>query len=653
MLFARVICNSLLLLSAGSTLVPMQAWGADRAPTENDYFANVPVVLTASRLDQPLNEAPGALTVIDRQDIRRSGARTVAEVMRLVPGYLYGGWNGANPNAYYHVTLDDYGSRNLVLIDGRAAYSSLTGADTHRVMMDVMLEDIERIEVLRGANSAAYGANAMFGVINIITRHSADTVGAAASLRVGNNGVSDQRVRLGWGDEIASVRLSAGQQRDRGYVNAYDNKRLTHLDARFDYKPNLADDFMVSAGVSHLSAGDGFVGDDENPPHTIHTRDSHVSAEWRRQLNASDELKMSANYVEDARVDRAHMLSVPDVALDYSGVGRRVNVEAQLKSSWGDQVRSVLGVGYKDERALSKPIYFRDDWLVARESRAFGTVEWRVHPQWLLNGGLFMGEHSQTGAYQAPRVMLNWLASPAHTFRMGMTESMRAPGLFESHSDVRYFLNGVLVAHEYAARGGVKPERLKSQEIGYLGRFPSYNATIDVRWYRERMTSFIRTDKYIHPETGFNVRDYFNRPGLEVRGLEYQLRWKPWARTEIWWNQNYTELLWDDNVWNSPKRTNQPPRHATTVAWFQQLPERWEFSVIHQRLARMAWRDHRDLLPPTRRTDVRLARDFRLGVTKAELALTVQAVEGSTPIFLTRKNFQVPRTAFLTFRLEY
>ena len=173
-------------------LAGVSAQAAERAPTEEDYFAQVPVVLTASRLDQPLNEAPGAMTVIDRETIRQSGARTVAEVLRLVPGYVLGGWNGANPLASYHVALDDFGGRNLVLIDGRSVYASSYLGDTHYGMMGVLMQDIERIEVLRGANSAAYGANAMFGVVNIITRSGVE--GAQAQLYHGQYDEGDGKI---------------------------------------------------------------------------------------------------------------------------------------------------------------------------------------------------------------------------------------------------------------------------------------------------------------------------------------------------------------------------------------------------------------------------------------------------------------------------
>lgn len=235
-----------------------------RTPSEDDYYANIPVVLTASRLEQPLNEAPGAITVVDRKTIRQSGARTVAEVLRLVPGYVSSGWNGANPLAAYHVPLDDFGTRNLVLIDGRSIYSSAYLGATHRGMMGVMLEDIERIEVLRGANSAAYGANAMFGVINIITRHSADTVGGELGVAVGNDGIFDKRARVGAGNEVASFRLSAGEQRDTGYQNDYDNKRLSQLNGRMDLRPSSVDEVMLASGVSYLAAGEGYSATDED-----------------------------------------------------------------------------------------------------------------------------------------------------------------------------------------------------------------------------------------------------------------------------------------------------------------------------------------------------------------------------------------------------
>lgn len=652
-LCVRKACYSLVLSLALGGFTGVSAQAAERAPTEEDYFAHVPVVLTASRLDQPLNEAPGAITVIDRHTIRLSGARTLVEVMRLVPGYLAGGWNGANPLASYHIPIDDYGTRNLVLIDGRSVYATSYLGDTHRGMMDVMLEDIERIEVLRGANSAAYGANAMFGVINIITRHSADTVGGELSVSTGGNGIRDRRARIGVGDETASFRLSIGEQRDSGYLNAYDDRRLGQVNLRADFKPTLSDDVMVAMGVSYLDGGEGYSATDQgNPFHTVHTRDTHWQGEWRRQLNERDELKVSANYMEDRLVDVAEVPGLPGVIMDYSGMGRRTNLEVQHKATLSSQVRAVVGAGHKEEKARSYPLYATHDWRSFRESRVFGTVEWRATPQWLINTGVFVGQHSRVGTYTVPRFMVNWMPSAEHTVRVGVTESIRAPNLSELDGDVRiYSPTGVLLAQEFGATGRVKPEELRSTEIGYVGRFPNQSLTLDARLYHERMDKIIKVSRYDNPVTGLNTRDYVNLTGLTMVGLEYQLRWKPFSNTELWLNQSYADLKWDDARLDD-RDERRPPKHATLIGVFQRLPGDWQLSVIHERLGGMTFRDNRDWMPFSHRTDVRLAYPFRIGTSKAEAAFTVQSVEGDRPFFLVRRNFELARKSFLTLRVE-
>ncbi len=154
--------------------LPVAAEHAEQRVSELDYFQELPVVLSVSRLAQPLNEVPGAVTVLDRELIRRSGARDVAEVLRLVPGFLLTYRNGATPQAVYHSGMDTYGARMQVYVDGRSVYSSFLLGDTKTGLRGLIIEEIERIEVLRGSNSASYGANAFLGVVNIVTRNAAD-----------------------------------------------------------------------------------------------------------------------------------------------------------------------------------------------------------------------------------------------------------------------------------------------------------------------------------------------------------------------------------------------------------------------------------------------------------------------------------------------
>lgn len=302
-------------------------WSAELS--ERDYFSELPTVLTVSRLAQSLNETPGAVTVLDRETIRRSGARELADVLRLVPGYLVGGFNGANPVAAYHVPLDNYGIRNLVLVDGRPVYSGYYIGDTHRGMMGVLLEDIERIEVLRGSNSAAYGANAMFGVINIITRHTLDTRGGEVSVTGGEGGVWDNMARIGWGNEAASFRLSAGRRSDNGYRKVNDDLIASQLHLRGDLRPAADQELMLAAGVSQIASGDGFIAEPDNPRRTVEYRDVYLHGQWRSQLSETDEIKLTANFEEENLQDAFVYALDPSVTVSTSGRGRRVNLELQ------------------------------------------------------------------------------------------------------------------------------------------------------------------------------------------------------------------------------------------------------------------------------------------------------------------------------------
>ncbi|HTL99228.1 MAG TPA: TonB-dependent receptor plug domain-containing protein, partial [Holophagaceae bacterium] len=151
-------------------------------------LANIEVT-SVSKTPEKLSDAPAAAFVITREDIRRSGATTIAEALRLAPNLQVA---RQNSNAYaisargFQTNLAD---KLLVLIDGRSVYTPFYSG-TYWDSQDVMLEDVDRIEVISGPGGALWGSNAVNGVINIITRSSKDTQGA---LLTGSAGSKDQR----------------------------------------------------------------------------------------------------------------------------------------------------------------------------------------------------------------------------------------------------------------------------------------------------------------------------------------------------------------------------------------------------------------------------------------------------------------------------
>jgi iron complex outermembrane receptor protein len=201
------VCLALLALT---TAVPAAA---------EDLFGNaqgVPQILTATRLKQSPAAVPGSVTLLDRQLIEASGARSIPELLRLVPGMMVGYLSGNDGKVNYHGSSVSEARRMQVLIDGRSVYrAGLATVDW--VDIPLALEDIERIEVFRGPNTVSYGANALMGVINVTTRSPSESIGTRLKVTRGQRGVNDWYASQGFNWQDGDMRLSLSGLRDDGF----------------------------------------------------------------------------------------------------------------------------------------------------------------------------------------------------------------------------------------------------------------------------------------------------------------------------------------------------------------------------------------------------------------------------------------------------
>src|SRR5882672_6691395 len=160
-----------------------------------EQLGNVEVT-TASKEPEQVWRTPAAIYVITQEDIRRSGATSIAEILRLAPGLEV----ARTDSDHWAVGIRGFGGQFskslLVLIDGRSVYSPLF-AGVYWQVQDTLLEDIERIEVIRGPGGTIWGANAVNGVINIITKSTKDTHGTLVSMSGGNVDQGIGQVRVG------------------------------------------------------------------------------------------------------------------------------------------------------------------------------------------------------------------------------------------------------------------------------------------------------------------------------------------------------------------------------------------------------------------------------------------------------------------------
>lgn len=175
----------------------------------------LPEVLTATRLHQAPAAVPGSITVLDRELIEGSGARELTELLRLVPGMVVVP-DDIKVQVNYHGGHAAQARRMQVLIDGRAVYRpGLAEVDWED--LPVALEDIERIEVFRGPNTASYGANALTGVVNIITRRPEDSLGGRVTYTHGQRGIRDGYAGYGVAWNGGALRASVSSREDTGF----------------------------------------------------------------------------------------------------------------------------------------------------------------------------------------------------------------------------------------------------------------------------------------------------------------------------------------------------------------------------------------------------------------------------------------------------
>ncbi|MEH6388659.1 TonB-dependent receptor plug domain-containing protein [Pseudomonas profundi] len=186
---------------------------------------DLPTVLSATRLRQAPADVPGSMTVIDRELIRASGARDVPELLRLVPGMLVGYHSGNTVNVNYHGTNVSEARRLQVLVDGRSIYRP-GFATIDWPGLSLAMEDIERIEVFRGPNTAAYGANALMGVINIVSRDPSGSLGTRLKVTSGTRGVRDRYGSHGFKAGDTHMRLSIIGRRDNGFDHDEDGESI-------------------------------------------------------------------------------------------------------------------------------------------------------------------------------------------------------------------------------------------------------------------------------------------------------------------------------------------------------------------------------------------------------------------------------------------
>lgn len=490
-------------LAAGVAMAEETASSDDLARLSLEELAEVQIT-SVSRQPEPLREAASTVFVITADDIRRSGAISLPEVLRLAPNL-----NVAQIDAgSYAITARGFNSMEtsnklLVLIDGRPIYTTLYSGvpwDTH----DVSLADIERIEVISGPGGTLYGANAVNGVINIISRSARDTVGPMTVVAGGpEEGRATARVGVKLGQAGAFRVYLDAIQRDQTLAEAGggagDELRGVQAGFRADWGGS-ADQFTVQGDIYNRSVFDQADIDGHN-----------LLGRWTHVLAGGGRVQLQAYYDRNDRVDTA-----------ITSSERTLDLHLEHGFRLGDRHQIVWGGGYREVRSDFEFAPGQTAVLdPADQTLRFSNLFVQDHIQLTSTVALTLGVKAEDGTYAGlewlPTARIGWQASDRAFFWASASRAVRTP----SRIDRELTLPGFLVG------GAFRSETLNAYEVGYRGR-PTDATSVSVSLFHNDYDDLRTAD--LDPLTVLPLQLSNSARGV-VRGAE---AWGSWDVSDRW-----------------------------------------------------------------------------------------------------------------------
>lgn len=487
--------------------------------TENDFFNEIPVVLTATRLKQSKKNSPVATTIIDREMIDASGFTDIVDLLRLAPGMLVNYDSGHVGNAGYQFLFDRFTVRMQLLVDGMSVYTPVFG-EMPWTQLGITIDDIERIEVIRGPSSASYGPNAMTGVVSIITRHATLDKGVEFKINQGANGRSEQYVTMGDSSGNLDYKLSLGTRKDDGFKKRYDDKDLTIVNLRGDYQASNND--VITFSINHNFGDyqeDGADGlDNSRPDHLKSIVQTSGQGKWVRSFSNGDAFSLSYYHqiYKDKNVFIGDFTSdgLGLIPIDESVINNRKNIEVSY-SKHSEMFNLSIGALYRKDNSLS-PQFLYNINKVIKTKQFFVNTELYLNKNNVINLDVLHDHNDTGGSTTSPRIALNHHINNHHTARFSYAESTRSPFVLEEYTnyvvDIPDLGPNISI---WSDLSDLKPERIRSFDIGYISILNNNATQVDMRIYKNWLTDIITIDSSFGTG-GFVQGDEFSIAGFEA-----------------------------------------------------------------------------------------------------------------------------------------
>jgi iron complex outermembrane receptor protein len=575
---------------------------ASQAEHEGIFFDNqiIPVVLSATKLPQQQREAPASITVIDRALIEASGATDVADIFRLVPGMQIGNSRGNFPIVAYQGLSSEFPQGVQVIIDGSSVYSPIFGGVIWS-LLPVLLEDIERVEVVRGPNNTSFGANSFQGVINITTAHASQVPELSSSFKLNNNQAERAFLRFSNSqvNDRLNYRISVASEKSEGYKKLADDFSKQQLSSRIDFRLNTHNTLQFN-----FSALDS-IRQTRNPIAIAvpidPKRDRNESSQfaqliWEHQKPNAEQFNAHLSF---HHFDGKDKYNVASNTLDLTTESTTWNIDIEHIQALSDSQRLVWGLG-----ALHESVYapFRTNSKSNHTNtrlRLFGNLESYLTNKLILNIGGLVEHDKLSGVNTSPRITFSYLASAKGAYRLTATQAYRTPVITEEKREILLPVVGII----QSSTGHLDPETVRSVEAGYHGIFLQNKLNTDLKFFQNHYERLINNNLSIAPK----VLD--NQHHARTYGTELEVNFRPNRKNIIHMGYAYTRV----NHASDERLETSVPKHNFNLLFSRQYTNGWHSGLEYYYMSKMQYLGgQNDPQSPYQRLDLSVGKIFKL-----------------------------------------
>ncbi len=424
-----------------------------------------------SKQEGTLLKTPAATTVLTSEDIRRSGHQSIPELLRMVPGIHVA---KIDSNKWAITTRgfnSEFTDNLLVLIDGRSVYSPLY-AGVYWDVQDVLLEDIERIEIVRGPGGTLWGANAVNGIINIITKDAKDTQGGLLTGGGGSEETGFTSLRYGGklDDNVHYRVYSKYFSRDEGKstrgFQAEDDSEAFRGGFRFDWDKTEDDHITIQGDVYEGNFGQNLIntisGGVTYPADNVDVRGTNILTRWTRTLSETSDMSLQLYYDRTERHTQALDETRDTFDVDFQ---HSFQLNENNNLIWGlgyrntsDNTNGSFGISFDPENRSDQILsaFVQDEITITEDILKF------------IVGSKFE-RNNYTGFEYQPSARLLWTPDDDNSVWMSFTRAVQVPGRAQSDMTLIYASGSVPGPWNWSFVGSddLESQVVKAYELGY------------------------------------------------------------------------------------------------------------------------------------------------------------------------------------------